>query len=267
MAPLTLNHSVGMGGTNHTDDIRAVQIALNQLLSPAHIAPLSVDGSLGSDPDKAKTVAAIRYFQAQVVKMQTPDGRVDVNGKTHRTINRELAALTRNQPVQSVRSDVPWMTIAMAEMGQTEVPGPEANARILAYFKAAGFWGTDDSGGENAWCGSFVAWVMQQSGFTPVAQAYRAKEWRHFGRQIAQPVYGAIGIKSRQGGGHVAFVVGTSADGKSLYMLGGNQRDSVNIARYSRDVWDSFVVPDGFDETRVDLPLYSQHATAAGSEA
>ncbi|MBO0155285.1 TIGR02594 family protein, partial [Vibrio parahaemolyticus] len=80
-------------------------------------------------------------------------------------------------------------------------------------------------------------------GITPVKEAYRAKEWKGFGKNISEPIHGALGIKSRKGGGHVAFVVGKSPDGRHLYMLGGNQSNQVNIAKYSIDVWDKFVVP------------------------
>ncbi|WP_426360565.1 TIGR02594 family protein [Pseudocolwellia sp. HL-MZ19] len=133
-------------------------------------------------------------------------------------------------------------------------------------LKASKFWGTDDTGGTNAWCGSFVSWIMKQNNIEPVKSAYRAKEWANFGKKIDKPVYGAIGIKSRNGGGHVAFVVGQSADGKSLYMLGGNQENTVNVTKYNTDVWETFVVPTDFDATTETLPIYTQKSSVAGSE-
>lgn len=159
-----------------------------------------------------------------------------------------------------------WMAIAKKEIGQAEVGGTKANPRILQYFKTARFWGKDDTGEENAWCGAFVAWVMEQSGYTPVAEAYRAQKWAHFGKKIPAPVYGAIGVKSRKGGNHVAFVVGQSRDGKYLYMLGGNQDDRVQIKRYPRRVWSSFHVPTNYDANRASLPVYTKPAADAGLE-
>jgi uncharacterized protein (TIGR02594 family) len=88
----------------------------------------------------------------------------------------------------------------------------------------------------------------------------------NFGRKIQDPVYGAIAIKTRDGGGHVSFVVGQSSDGKSLFMLGGNQDDRVNITRYSRSLWSTFVVPDKFNSSVESLPTYTQPADVAGSE-
>lgn len=169
--------------------------------------------------------------------------------------------------VLCVRYAAPWMRTALAEVGTKEVPGMTANKQILEYFNAAGFSGTDDSGKKNAWCACFVSWVMKQNGYTPPPEhAYRAKEWGKWGRKISAPVYGAIGIKSRKGGGHVAFVIGKSGDGKALFMLGGNQDDRVNIARYDRSAWETFVVPDTFDNATESLPVYTQPAEISGSE-
>jgi len=83
----------------------------------------------------------------------------------------------------------------------------------------------------------------------------------------SKPVSGAIGIKSRSGGGHVAFVVGQSADGNYLYMLGGNQSNSVQVSRYKKDVWDHFVVPSSYNTDNATLPVYTSSAENAGSEA
>lgn len=161
----------------------------------------------------------------------------------------------------------PWMRTALLEAGEKEVKGQKANPRILEYFKSANFWGADDSGGANAWCASFVSWVMEQHHYLPPAAAYRAKAWAQFGKKVSAPVYGAIGIKSRQGGGHVAFVVGKSSDGKHLYMLGGNQGDEVNVSRYKRDLWDTFVMPEKYNAIKDTLPVYSRAAAQAGSES
>ena len=158
------------------------------------------------------------------------------------------------------------MKTALQELGQKEESGSKANQRILEYFKSSKFWGKDDSGGANAWCASFTSWVMQQHKHTPPENAFRAKAWENFGKVIEKPVYGAIGIKSRAGGGHVAFVMGQSADGQYLYMLGGNQSDEVNISRYARNVWSKFVVPSAYDVTLDTLPVYNKTAISADRE-
>jgi len=160
----------------------------------------------------------------------------------------------------------PWMITAMNELGQREISGIRANPKILEYFKASRFWGKDDSGSKNAWCASFTSWVMEQHGYTVPKDAYRAKSWGNFGKSVDKPTYGAIGVKSRSGGGHVAFVVGQSRDGKLLYMLGGNQNDEVNIRSYDKNLWEDFFVPIDYDAKNDLLPIYNKNVDAAGRE-
>ncbi len=269
MASLHIFQSVGVDGKNRTQDIKAIQVALNQLmhlLEPTK--KLVVDGSLGARPENSKTVTAIKLFQKKIVLIQRPDGRVDVNGRTHRKIKDKILSLNlKATKTETLITKVSWMKTAFSEVGQSEVQGSRANPRILEYFRASKFWGIDDSGGKNAWCGSFVAWVVKQNGYEPVKNAFRAREWINFGKKIDEPIHGAIAIKSRKGGGHVAFVMGKSHDGKYLYMLGGNQSNEVNIARYRAEVWDTFVVPNNYDTSKGTLPVYTKSATIAGSEA
>lgn len=271
MNNLNITASVGLKGINKPKDIEEVQKALNQLLNLIQpTRKLDVDGRLGSRPEKSKTVAAIKTFQKKVMHFTNADGRIDLNGKTHRTINHNLKLShppTNTLPSSSVfNSKVPWMSTAFKEVGQAEVRGAKANPRILEYFEASSYWGTDDSGSSNAWCASFVAWVMKQNGYAAVENAFRAKAWSGFGKKISTPIYGAIGVKTRKGGGHVAFVVGQSNDGKYLFMLGGNQGDKVQIKKYPLSVWNTFVVPGNFDASVIDLPVYNRHAATAGRE-
>ena len=272
MSAIRITQSVGLGGANSLNDVKTVQTALNKLLKliPPTQA-LIVDGRLKPRPESSKTIAAIKLFQSKVLNMVRPDGKIDPNGRTHRKINEKLASQAAISSVTTAlkmpASNAFWMKTAIAEVGEAEIPGIKANPQILEYFKASKFWGSDDSGGQNAWCGSFVAWVMQQNNMEPVKNAFRAKEWASFGKPLDKPVFGAIGIKSRKGGSHVAFVVGQSADGNYLYMLGGNQSNSVNVAKYKKELWDDFVVPANFDPSSASLPIYTQKASVAGSEA
>ncbi|XQW83462.1 TIGR02594 family protein [Thalassotalea piscium] len=270
MSTLKITQAVGLGGKNTLNDVKAVQTALNKLLTliPPTKA-LIVDGTLNARLENSKTIAAIKLFQSKVLNMARPDGKIDVNGRTHRKINEKLTylAIRSTAILKMPATYATWMKTAINELGESEVSGTQANPRILSYFKASKFWGTDDTGGQNAWCASFVSWVMKQHNIEPVKNAFRAKEWAGFGKKIDKPVYGAIGIKTRRGGGHVAFVVGQSADGNSLFMLGGNQNNSVNVTKYNKEVWETFVVPADFDESCETLPIYTQKALVAGSES
>lgn len=73
--------SVGQDGDNLENDVRLVQ----QLLNRQDLTPLSriaEDGRSGS-----QTIEAIRHFQGRKLGMQSPDGRVDPNGRTFRELN------------------------------------------------------------------------------------------------------------------------------------------------------------------------------------
>ncbi len=157
----------------------------------------------------------------------------------------------------------PWMKIAKGELGVKEIFGSKHNKRILEYHKVSGGFSTD----EVPWCASFVNWVMKQAGYTTVSAPARAKSWENFGKKITTPIYGSIGVKSRKGGGHVAFIVGKSEDGKYYYMLGGNQHDEVNITKYKKSVWNTFVVPKDYDIKAKSLPIYTKKSKKSGKES
>jgi murein DD-endopeptidase MepM/ murein hydrolase activator NlpD len=82
-APMIRIHgSVGTGALNNYSDVCTVQTLLNDCLHL--LAPLRELDPTGK-PD-AHTVGAIRLFQERVLKMPSPDGRVDPNGTTLRAL-------------------------------------------------------------------------------------------------------------------------------------------------------------------------------------
>jgi hypothetical protein len=102
MGSMRITQSVGIGGKNGVNDIKAVQISLNSLI---HLIPpaksLVVDGKLGFKPENSNTVKAIMLLQKKVVGLTRPDGRIDVNGKTHKKINEKLIAVKPKIPVST----------------------------------------------------------------------------------------------------------------------------------------------------------------------
>ena len=154
-----------------------------------------------------------------------------------------------------------WVKTAMKEVGVTEITGQEHNDRIVDYHKISGGFSTD----EIPWCGSFVNWVMFKSGFkSTVSYPARAKSWLKFGKSSQEPVIGSIAVKSRQGGGHVCFVIGEDSNG-NLLCLGGNQNNEVNIKAYSKDVFLDFRVPEYYVSDV--LPRYAFGISGGGREA
>ena len=107
--------SVGRGGMNRHADVVAVQTLLNEHAQSGP-NPHGVQVSGAADP---KTVAAIEAFQAEIMKVAQPDGRVDPNGPTLRRLNnagrsggrRPLPAFWRmwdNYPTSRTPCDGPY---------------------------------------------------------------------------------------------------------------------------------------------------------------
>lgn len=94
------------------------------------------------------------------------------------------------------------------------------------------------------WCGSFIAYCLYKAGMTKALadQAagakqyprhwYRASDYRSPVKKLKKPAYGCIGVKHRNGGNHVFFVVGITPNGR-IVALGGNQGNSVSYTTYS----------------------------------
>lgn len=83
---ISISKPVGIlkpGDKNSPADVRKIQELLNKNL---HLLPgikkLIIDGIVGKNTDKSKTITAIKKYQSVVLKMTSPDGRVDPGGKT-----------------------------------------------------------------------------------------------------------------------------------------------------------------------------------------
>lgn len=127
-----------------------------------------------------------------------------------------------------------WLSKARTYVGITEGAGAKDNATILGWAKKVGGWVakffTHDS---IAWCGLFVAMVMQQTGFADLpANPLGALNWSSWGRPLKTPSLGAIMTFKRTGGGHVGFYVGE--DATAYHILGGNQSDKVGLTRIDK---------------------------------
>ena len=164
-----------------------------------------------------------------------------------------------------------WINTARQFIGLREVKGTKHNPAIVQMLDEMGkfsneskAWWKED---ETPWCGLYVGYVMGKSGRFVVKEWYRAKEWANpLMTKLNAPAYGSIAVLSRQGGGHVGFVVGTDAQG-NIMLLGGNQGDMVQISPFKPDRIDGYYWPsrwiDGAPvrsypaDQRYDLPLLS----------
>ncbi len=129
------------------------------------------------------------------------------------------------------------LKIAVAELGEKEISGPEDNPTIVNYAKEAGFdWVNDD---ETPWCSIFVNWVAKKAGLKASGKT-NARSWLLEGLNVdTSPDPGDVVIFWRDSPdswlGHVGFFLGFSIDGERVYCLGGNQGNQVSVSAYSSE--------------------------------
>ena len=70
---------------------------------------------------------------------------------------------------------------------------------------------------------------------------YRALDYLNYGAKLKKPAYGCVAVKTRNGGGHVCFVLGRDTKTNKLVCLGGNQSDKVCLALYDEAVFEAFM--------------------------
>lgn len=128
-------------------------------------------------------------------------------------------------------SEQTWITEAKRHIGTKEIPGARHEPKILAWWKAIKRGGIKSD--EVPWCAAFVGGCLEAVGI--VSSRYEsAKSYLTWGKAIPAPLPGCVVVFYRDGGGHVAFVVGVDKSG-NLMCLGGNQGNAVTIAAFSRD--------------------------------
>jgi len=129
----------------------------------------------------------------------------------------------------------PWVDVAMADIGLQEIPGPQHNARVVEMFRKAGHAWVDDD--ETAWCAAAMSAWLEESG-TPSPKTLGARQFLKWGRAIDEPVPGCIVVMWRGSPngwqGHVGIYMGEAQGGRAIRVLGGNQKNGVNVAEFSK---------------------------------
>lgn len=133
--------------------------------------------------------------------------------------------------------------LAQRFVGCKEVPGAGANPQIMAMLQLDQKWPDND---EVSWCSAFtnyIAWLLR----LPRSKSLQARSWLNVGTVIpieeAEPGFDVVIFKRGSGEqpgpevtdapGHVAFFAGREGD--QVLVLGGNQGNQVQIARYPRE--------------------------------
>ncbi len=140
-----------------------------------------------------------------------------------------------------------WMSVAEKEVGTKEYTGTtNNNPRILEYHATTSLNASND---ETPWCAAFTGWVLKQVGIQGTRSA-SARSYLNWGSELKEPRYGAVVVVSRGTSaytGHVGFVARFDAD--TVWILGGNQKDSVNISAFKRSSVVGYRWPGPADST------------------
>jgi uncharacterized protein (TIGR02594 family) len=117
-------------------------------------------------------------------------------------------------------------------IGVLEDAGKANDPTIMAWAKETGLANVYTADAV-PWCGLFAAVVAGRAGYKKPTNPLWALNWAKFGVEAAQPCLGYVLAFQRKGGGHVGFYIGEDKD--AYHVLGGNQSDSVSIARIAKN--------------------------------
>lgn len=231
------------------------------------LGPSGADGDAGP-----KTLDAMTSFQRSVGL--EPDGLLGpltdkkLKAAAPLSTKDKAESTTSLTPLKAEPDRPPWLTLASHELGTHEGVGKANNPKVVAYFKDAGFGGVKDDA--TAWCAAFVGAMLKRSGVEP-SGSLAARSYEKWGVGLTEPVLGCVCTKRRGNStwqGHVFFVVGMSADKKTIYGLGGNQSDAVTVAVFKRSEVTSFRWPKSVPVPRsTKLPTTVAGGKAGVSEA
>jgi uncharacterized protein (TIGR02594 family) len=125
-------------------------------------------------------------------------------------------------------NDPKWVEIARSLIGLKEVAGSQHSPEILKFWRDIRRGGIKDD--ETPWCAAFVGACLERAGIQS-SRFESAKSYLQWGTALKEPCLGCIVVFTRDGGGHVGFVVGKDSAGR-LLVLGGNQSDAVNVKAF-----------------------------------
>lgn len=121
------------------------------------------------------------------------------------------------------------LDVALSQWGTTEWPGEQHNPEVLKYFRECGFDTVIDDD-RTSWCSVFMCWCALKAGL-PHTNSMVARSWMQWGKRVFEPKVGDIAVFRRGNQswqGHVGLYVRST--GSQVYVLGGNQSNTVNIA-------------------------------------
>ena len=154
-----------------------------------------------------------------------------------------------------------WIDEAEKHIGLKELTGSNDHPLLLSWWITLGAKYLY----KQAWCGTFVAHCMKIAGYPIPKHWYRAKDWLNWGHSVIEPVYGCVAVFTRDGGGHVGFVVGKDSLGRVM-VLGGNQGNAVSIKPFDKSRVAGYRLPVGYESAK-ELPLMVTQLQSSTNEA
>lgn len=126
-------------------------------------------------------------------------------------------------------------THALNDLGLAEVDGPASEPRIKLAIQSAAKW-LDPDDSKTAWCGCLRGLWGLETGTGVPKEHYRAASWLKWGRAVPMDpklwMQGDTVVLDRKGGKHVGLL--SKWTDKYIWVLGGNQSNSTNVARFDR---------------------------------
>ena len=242
----------------HTNDTSLIPTSALPWAIPLQDVTSAAIGGVGQSPTGIMEGTMVLGFFLDGNDMQMPcilgavgpiEGVTSANGASgNGTVNSDgVNDANHNLPgnVKFSSSEPPWLSIAKGEIGVKEFAGSASNPRILEYHKTVGINGGDSV----AWCSSFVAWCLKQSGQSFQGANGMARSWSTASsmEKLSTPIRGCIAVFSRPPNptsGHVGFV--DAIQGGNLMMVHGNSSNEVRRSGKSMQALIGFYWPKGY---------------------
>ncbi|MBR1279008.1 TIGR02594 family protein [Bradyrhizobium sp. AUGA SZCCT0283] len=204
----------------------------------------------------------------------------EVGAETIRALDQAVAAAPRStvlsqdqqppQPPPGTDTRPLWVIEGLKWLNLREGRGEAENPDILNWARdEGGAIARDYKHDAIPWCALFANMVLTKVGIKGTETLW-ALDWDKWGQKLPGPAVGAFAPMKREGGGHIAIVVGRDMHG-NLMCLGGNQSDTVSIIPFPVDRPRSFRWPVGvtapFKAGFESLPLMRSDGQVSAKES
>ena len=174
-----------------------------------------------------------------------------------------MRALFTGSTEKAARKDpLPWIAEAMVAIGRHEI---RDNTWLRKWLASDGHALGDPA--RLPWCGDFVETAIRLAlPDEPIPQnPYWALNWRKLGVPTP-PTRGCVASISRNGGGHVGFIMGQ--DATRYFMLGGNQSNTASIVPVDKGRFESasFRWPATYPAQPINMPRMTSGQAANTAE-